>query len=155
MPPSPAQPVLGKTSLLQGSISIKASATVAPPRPRLQVDVKPLTQDDLERLWHEAGEQLGLAELLSASKVKLGDAPNTFDVEATTVYFSDDFKPHKIDVLQFIRNKTGLRMLDCKVIPLYINKEAIPYSAEEKYRIMVKQNPQLAELIKIFPEIDI
>ena len=47
-----------------------------------------------------------------------------------------------------------MKMLDCKVNPLFVSKEEVIYSPEDKYSAMVEQNPKLAELRKLFPMID-
>ena len=50
--------------------------------------------------------------------------------------------------------RTGMRMLDCKVNQLFVSKEEVTYSPDDKYKAMVEKNPHLAELRKLFPMID-
>lgn len=143
----------GGPSLLVGSISLKPSEPIVA-TPHIQVEVKPLTQEDLERYWTEAGLELGISDLLRCASVKLGEQNHTFEVVAETTYFDDEFKPHKMNVLEKMRKQTGMQMLDCKVIPLYISKDALPYSADDKYKVMFEHNHKIADLAKIFPNID-
>lgn len=142
--------------MLSGGISIKS---VAPPQtevaPKVQVEAKPLTQEDLERYWHEAAEELNLTELMAAAEVHLGENNRTIDVQATETWFATDFRPHRIEVMELLRKKSGMPMLECNVIPLFITKETVIYTAEDKYKAMLESNPQLANLRRLFPEIDI
>ncbi len=141
---------------LMGGISIKATqdAGKMPTFQHIEVEVKPLTEEDLTAYWKEAGEKLGLQELLSEGVPKLGEKQGCFEVDAQSVSFHEEFKQHKINVMEFLRGKTGMRMLDCKVNPLFVSKDEVIYSPEDKYKAMVEQNPQLAELRKLFPIID-
>lgn len=140
--------------MLSGSISIKAATATKVELPKLQSEVKPLSQDDLEKYWKEAADALGLSELMQAAEVRPSEQVGMFEVNAQTVYFADEFRPHKIDVLEIMRKKTGMPMLDCKIIPLYVSKEEVIYSPDAKYEAMLASNPKLLELRKLFPLID-
>jgi len=139
---------------LTGSISIKAATAFKVEMPKLQSEVKPLTQEDLVQYWTEAAEALDLTELMNAAVVRPSEQTGMFEAEAQTVYFADEFKSHKLDVLEFMREKSGMPMLDCKVIPLYVSKEEVIYSPDAKYEAMLAANPKLIELRKLFPLID-
>jgi len=121
----------------------------------VQVEAKPLTQEDLERYWHEAAEELNLTELMAAAEVHLGENNRTIDVQATETWFATDFRPHRIEVMELLRKKSGMPMLECNVIPLFITKGTVIYTAEDKYKAMLESNSQLANLRRLFPEIDI
>lgn len=136
------------------SISIKAVANVKVAEAPLQAEVRPLTQEDLERYWKEVGEELGLAEMMKNATVSVSEHVGRIDVEAKTTYFADEFKPHRIEVLEALRKKSGMRLLDCKVIPMFVEHESKAYSPDEKYNVMLKVNPALAAMRRIFPEID-
>ena len=137
-----------------GSISIKSAQTKVEPVQHIAVEVKPLTEEDLTAYWQEAAEKLGLQELLAEGIPHLGEKQGCFEVDAQTVTFHEDFKPHKIDVMEFLRGKTGMKMLDCKVNQRFVSKEEVVYSPDDKYKAMLERNPQLAELRKLFPMID-
>ena len=136
-----------------GSISI-AGVKPKVEVPRLQADVKPLTQEVLERYWQEAADELGLQETMQAATPRLGEHVGRFEVDAQTVWFADDFRPHKIDVLEALRRRTGMRMLDCHVNPMFVAEEEKAYSPDDKYAAMLQRNGQLAAMRRIFPEID-
>ena len=105
----------------------------------------------MKEYWNKTAEELELMELLSEGVPHLGEKPGQIEIDAQTVSFADEFKPHKIDVMESLRDKTGMRMLDCKVNPLFVSKEEVVYSPEDKYRVMLETNPKLAELHKLFP----
>lgn len=149
---SAAQP-LGKESLLGGSISINV-APVKVERPQIQAEVKPLTQEDLERYWQEAGEGLELTEVLQNATVRLGEKPGLIEIDAQTTWFADEFRQHRIKVLEFLREKSGMKMLDCKVNPMFVGKDEVIYSPDQKYNVMLENNPRLSALRRLFPQID-
>ena len=122
--------------------------------PSLKVEVKPLTQERLEELWGQAAQACGLEEMLAEGKPMLDEHPGVIRVESQTTWFADEFKKHKIDVMECLRRETGMRMLDCKVVPLFVEKDDVIYSPDAKYAAMLEKNPQLFELRKLFPMID-
>ena len=150
---SPAAQPLGKGSLLGGSISINV-APVKVERPQIQAEVKPLTQEDLERYWQEAGEGLELTEVLQNATVRLGEKPGLIEIDAQTTWFADEFRQHRIKVLEFLREKSGMKMLDCKVNPMFVGKDEVIYSPDQKYNVMLENNPRLSALRRLFPQID-
>ena len=123
--------------------------------PKVQVEAKPLEQADLERYWQETAAELNLTDLMKGATVCLGENHRTIDIAATETWFATDFRPHRIEVMQRLREKSGMPMLDCNVIPMFISKDAIIYTAEEKYRSMLERNPSLATMRKLFPENDL
>ncbi len=154
-PAQQSQPAPRQGSLLSGSISIKMPPPPPPAKQQVHVESKPLTQEDLERYWQEVASELDLKELLGAAKVHLGETQRVVDVEATETWFATDFRAHRTDVMELLRKKSGMPMLECNVIPLFVSKGTIIYSAEEKYKAMLEVNPHLVALRKLFPEIDI
>ena len=122
--------------------------------PKLQVEVKPLTQEVLERYWQEAAEELNLANLMEKATVRPGERPGTIEIDAQTTWFHEDFKPHKTEVMELLRKKTAMPMLEGKVNQKFMEEKEVLYSPTEKYNAMMKQNPSLIELRKLFPQID-
>lgn len=122
--------------------------------PKLKAEVKQLTQEDLERYWNEVATELHLTDLMKDAAVKLGEQHGTIEIDAQTTYFHEDFKPHKTDVLEALRAKTGMRMLDCKVNQLFVGKDEVIYSPDEKYKAMLQENPSMLAMRKLFPNID-
>lgn len=141
-------------SLLAGSVSIKPQAVEAVPVSEVVVDAEALTQQRLEELWAQVGAELGIGDLLADATVTLGQR-NNFTITAQTVLFADQFAQHRTDVMQWLRRQTGLPMMDCKVVARYVEKDALPYSPDEKYRYMLEHNPQLARLRRLFPQIEL
>ena len=151
---SPGSITGSRPAPILGGISIKAAQAKVAPVQHIEVEVKPLTEEDLTAYWKEAAETLGLQELLAEGVPHLGEKSGNIEIDAQSVTFHEDFKPHKIDVMEFLRGKTGMKMLDCKVNQLFVSKEEVTYSPDDKYKAMVEKNPQLAELRKLFPMID-
>lgn len=139
---------------LAGSISISHLPQVKVAAPKLQSEVKPLSQEELERFWQETAEELDLKVLMEKGKPRLGERNGCIEIDAQTTYFHEEFKPHRIDVMQMLRQKSGMPMMECKVNPLYIEKDEVIYSPQEKYKAMLQTNPHLMDLRKIFPQID-
>lgn len=139
---------------LAGSISIKLSSVQKPQAPRLQADVAPLTDESLCRYWDEAAKELGLVDLMKDGTVHLGEKNGHFEVQAQTTWFHDEFKPHKMEVLELMRKKSGMPMLDCKVTPLFVAKDEVLYSPDQKYNAMLDHNPNLMGLRRLLPNID-
>jgi hypothetical protein len=139
---------------LAGGISIAHLPEVKAVQPKLQTEVKPLTQEDLDRYWQDAADELDLKVLMEKGKPRLGERNGCIEIDAQTTYFHDEFKPHRIEVMELLRKKSGMPMLECKVNPLYIEKDEVVYSPQDKYNAMLKANPHLVELRKIFPQID-
>lgn len=121
---------------------------------KLQADVKPLTQEDLGRYWNEVAAELNLQELMKDAVVRLGEQHGTIEIDAQTTYFHAEFKPHKTAVLEALRAKTGMKMLDCRVNQLFVGKEDVIYSPDEKYKAMLQNNPNMLAMRKLFPNID-
>lgn len=133
-----------------GDIKVgKAMGTTA------QLDVRELTQDDLSRYWGEVAAELGLKDIMDAGKPRLGEHPGKIEIDAQTVSFHDEFKPHRTEVMQAIRKKCGMPMLDCKVNQLYVEKDTVIYNAKDKYAIMQQKNPALENLLRLLPNISI
>lgn len=151
--PRAAAPAVGGARLA-GSISIKLSSVAKPAPPRLQAEVAPLTDEALRRYWDETAKELGLADLMKDGSVHLGEKNGLFEVEAQTTWFHDEFKPHKMEVLELMRKKSGMPMLDCKVNPLFVSKDEVIYSPDQKYNAMLDHNPNLMGLRRLLPNID-
>ena len=56
--------------------------------------------------------------------------------------------------MELLRKKCSMPMLDAKVNPLFVAQDEVIYSPTDKYNAMLKQNPKLLELRKLFPQID-
>lgn len=137
-----------------GGIGIGNLPDVKVTAPRLEAEVKPLTQEGLEGYWGEVAAELGLELLMEKGKPRVGDHAGRIEIDAQSTYFHDEFKPHRIEVMELLRKKCGMPMLECKVNPLFLDKEEVIYSPQDKYKAMLQTNPKLLELRKLFPQID-
>ena len=122
--------------------------------PKLEAEVRQLTQENLSTYWKEVAAELNLEDLMKDAVVKLGEQHGTIEIDAQTTYFHEEFKPHKTEVLEALRAKTGMRMLDCKVNQLFVGKDDVVYSPDEKYKVMLQANPAMLSMRKLFPNID-
>lgn len=120
----------------------------------ISIEVKPLTEETLAQYWKEAAVELGLEELMAEGIPRLGEYQGCFEVDAQTVSFAEEFKSHKIDVMEFFRSRTGMKTLDCKVNPRFVEKTEVIYTPDDKYAAMVAANPEMEELHKLFPLLD-
>jgi len=120
----------------------------------ISIEVKPLTEETLAQYWKEAAVELGLEELMAEGIPRLGEHQGCFEVDAQTVSFAEEFKSHKIDVMEFFRSRTGMKTLDCKVNPRFVEKTEVIYTPDDKYAAMVAANPEMEELHKLFPLLD-
>lgn len=136
------------------SVSIKSVGEVKVQPAAPKVDVKPLTQEDLERYWNEVSAELELTEIMKNATVRMGEHTGCFEVDAQTTYFADEFRSHKIEVLEAMRRKSGMGMLNCKVNPMFVEENAKAYNPDDKYNAMLQHNPNLASLRHLFTEID-
>lgn len=144
----------GNASLLQGSISLSIQPIPSVVKPVLQSEQKPLEQEDLERYWEEIGEELDLHGILKDSIVRLSEHVGVIEIDAQTTHFHEDFKPHSTAVMEALRAKSGMKMLECKVNQMYVDEQQMIYSPEHKYDVMLKANSAMAMMRQIFPDID-
>ena len=151
---APAPTVAQVRPKLAGSIRIADVKSVKVEQPHLQAEVVPMTQENLEQYWNETANELSLQELMSGATIQLGEHAGMIEITAQTVSFHDDFKPHRVAVMEHLRKKSGMPMLDCKVTPKFIQENSLPYQADEKYNAMLRINPHMAELRKVLPQID-
>ncbi|MBQ9417568.1 MAG: hypothetical protein IJU19_03205 [Bacteroidales bacterium] len=154
--PATGEPLPRKVaaSRLAGAISINLKDIPRVEPPKVQVEVKPLTQADLEKYWEEAAAELNLQELLKDGKPSLGEQVGVVVIDAQTTHFHEDFRPHSTAVMQLLRQKSGMKMLECKVNQLFVERDARIYSPDSKYEAMLQTNSNLATLRRLMPDID-
>lgn len=120
-------------------------------------EVKPLTQADLQTYWQQVIDSTDnpkLQELMKNVELELREH-GLFHIIATNSLFETEFRPFMVKVLEQLRQKTQMPMLNSKVIVHLPEKEAMLYNANEKYAELQRRNPDLAKLREIFHEIDI
>lgn len=122
-------------------------------RPSLKQSLTPLTQERLNAVWKQMTEALHLEELLGKREVVVHDEKH-FSIIATNSYFEVEFKPHQVEVLEYLRKELDNTAINCNIVVKAQVLESRAYNPREKYEAMLKRNPQLEGLHKLFPEID-
>lgn len=116
-----------------------------------------LTQERLEQLWKELVERSKgdekLYELLADKKVELKNN-NLFTIQVANLYFESVLRNYQSRILGFLREKTGNESLNYKVVVLVEHTEHKAYLPNEKFAELLKQNPAMLSLRKLFPDID-
>ena len=139
------------------SISISEQPEVGPIRSLESREAEVLTQERLEELWKELIERSKgdekLYELLVDKKIELKNN-NLFTIQVTNLYFDSLFKNYQTDILGFLREATNNEALMYKVVVVVEHVEHKAYLPREKFEEMVKVNPSMLTLRKLFPDID-
>ena len=159
--PVPTQPAPLSSNAkprLSGSISIKLNAVPQVERPRLKVDVTPLSQEYLLKVWQEVLLQLQhdepqVAQLLQHVAIHL-EGPSLFRIETHDAFFEHNFRPYQVSVLERLRDTLTMPLLNCRIALIEPQHEAVAYSPADKYDAMCKINPLLARLRQTFTDID-
>jgi hypothetical protein len=143
-----------------GSVSIKAtqaSAPVAAPQSHGPQN-QPLDEKGLQQCWdamlNAMKEELPkLSEQLKDKKLNI-EQEDFFTIEVNNSYLESEIKPHLIRMLTYMRNRSGRPNLNCKIVVVYEEKEAVVYTPRDKYDVMQKSNPALDTFRVLFPEVD-
>ena len=119
--------------------------------------VEQLTQERLEELWNELimrnQDDDKFCNLLADKKVELKNN-NLFTIQVPNLYFDSLFRDCQKRILGFLRESTGNDMLQFKVVVAVEHVEHKAYLPREKFEELVKVNPALLSLRKLFPDID-
>ena len=152
--PAPNPPASVRPSLTS-AFSIKATTAAIPTaKPHVAVEVAPLTQEALETYWRETAAELGLEHLLSEAIPRIGEKTSTIEIDAQTVSFHDEFKSHSTRVMELLRKKSGMGRLVPHVNPMFVTREQMAYSPDNKYKAMLEKNPAMAAMRNLFPQIE-
>lgn len=82
------------------------------------------------------------------------DNENHFNIVADTTLFDEELRPFKVEILEWMRKRTGCRELNFHVIVEQVEREKIIYAPRDKYEAMLAANPTLETFHILFPEID-
>ncbi len=122
-----------------------------------QRTVEQLTQERLEELWKElvnsCSDDEKLHELIADKKVELKNN-NLFTIQVSNLYFESVLRNYQGRILGFLRDKTANESLNYKVVVMVEHVERKAYLPNEKFAEMVKVNPAMLSLRKLFPDID-
>lgn len=114
----------------------------------------------LHKVWDELVTQMRttadwelVADMLIDKSVSM-DGDDVIVIKAANNQFATNFKPYQVKVLDWLRRRTGIQNLTCRVDVVSVQHDTLIYIPDDKYTEMVKQNPSLAELRKLFPDLD-
>lgn len=116
-----------------------------------------LTQEVLEKLWADCAESQRGDEKCHAAmrgrKLLLKDQ-NNFDIILSNLYQEEELAPYKTRILTALREASGHEFLQWRAIVAKQQTERVAYQPREKYEAMLKANPAMADMRKLFPDID-
>lgn len=140
----------------QVSVKMQDPVTVVP---KMEEEKKePLTQDELEAAWHDMLN--AMHEPLPKLYDQLQDKSVTVDDEESFVitiynsYTDSEIKAHLIRMLTYLRKRLGRPMLNCHTQIVAPVREVKPYTAKDKYDVMVHENAELDAMRILFPEVE-
>ena len=112
----------------------------------------------MEELWQQTVEHFKddatLHDMLADKKVELKNN-NLFNILVNNLYFDTVLKPYQVKILSFLRQQTHNEQLQYKlVLNVDEKQEKVIYQPREKFEEMLKRNPAMLELRKIFQNID-
>ncbi len=155
--PEPVKTVSGLPHRRFTSFSISDPGEIKPIVSLEKREAEMLTQEKLEELWKELIERSRddekLYELLADKKVELKNN-NLFTIQVPNLYFDSLFRNYQTEILGFLREKTSNEALNYKAVVVVEQVERKAYMPREKFEAMVKVNPSMLTLRKIFPDID-
>ncbi len=118
-----------------------------------------LTPEVLERLWRKLTQETPadtpLGELIITQRAVYKDA-STFKIITTDPSYEQRFEPYRAEVERIMRSTpfTNNPDIRCHVV-LEKATQRSAYEPEEKYVQMLKENPAMAALRNIFPDLEI
>lgn len=124
------------------------------------MEAKPINQQLLEQYWADAMDHFEpdwpkMVASVRTRKLRIED-PDNFVVEVPNSFITAEVKPHLMQLLDFLRRRSGRPELNCRCQVVYEEtKEAVIYSARDKYDVMLNANPMLATFKVLFPEVDL
>lgn len=127
--------------------------------PSAAAEERPIDQQLLEQYWAEAMDHFEpqLPKIVAAirnQKLQL-DGPDQFKVNMPNYFVVAEARPHVMQLLEFLRQRAGRPNLNLEFNVVYEEREAVVYSARDKYDVMAEANPMLATFKVLFPEVDL
>lgn len=120
-------------------------------------EMETLTQQRLEDLWNELlvkyQDDEKFCALLADKKVEL-KSQNLFTIQVPNLFFDSQFRDYQGRILGFLREMTGNEALQFKVVVVVEQVEKRAYMPREKFDELLKVNPAILSLRKLFPDID-
>jgi hypothetical protein len=140
------------------------SISISAPQPIRSVtgtdvrEIEQLTQERLEEVWAQLIEKIQenkeLYDLIADKKVEL-KSNNLFHIQVPNLYLDTQLQKYKMQILEFIRKETGNEQIMFKAVVVTEHVERKAYLPNEKFEEMLKRNPSMLTLRKLFPDIDL
>lgn len=143
---------------LSGSISIKMEPPKPLERPAFLNNSQELTKEAFDSHWANmlqmfSTSNLEIYNLLNGKEVDFPEK-SVFVIKTYDGYFENEFKKVQMQVLEDLRARTSMPLLNCRVELLVKEVDSLPVSPLEKFEAMKELNPALELLHKYFPKID-
>ena len=143
-----------------GTISIKTTVQDLEQRQSDEASMRmeqPLTNDTISLYWQRLIE--AKASLPERVLSGLREATPQIDgdmiiIHTKNAYLDVELRPYMVELLEWMRKASGKPDLNSRVEVEYEEQKALVYSATDKYQVMADENPQLHELRKLLPDID-
>lgn len=122
-----------------------------------KVEEAGITKEIIDEFWEEystttKNENLKFAMIHSDITVR---SSNFFNIEFENSYSESIIKSSKMELLTYLREKTGVKLLNFSTSVIQQETRKKLYSANDKFDYMRTKNPQILNYRKIFKEIEI
>lgn len=101
-----------------------------------------------------AAENQKLADQLKDREITM-EGEDMFVITVSNSYLDAEIRHNLIRILTFLREKSGRPGLNCRTQVVYEEKEAVAYSARDKYDVMQAANPAIDSFRVLFPDVDL
>ena len=122
-----------------------------------KVEEAGITKEIIDEFWEEystttKNENLKFAMIHSDITVR---SSNFFNIEFENSYSESIIRSSKMELLTYLREKTGVKLLNFSTSVIQQETRKKLYSANDKFDYMRTKNPQILNYRKIFKEIEI
>ena len=153
----PKPNVAVKMPLKTSTISINVpSPNVSDMEKEKKNDRVELTQDLIEDLWKsyiDKADNEALTLAMDRAKLSLSNE-NLFMVELDNLYSESIIKKSKLEILSYMRERIGVRLLDFEMTVIKQENDENKFSTPtEKLEHLIKKNPQIGVYRNIFSDI--
>lgn len=147
-----------KVPVKTSTISINVdNANVQDAKTEDEVEEAGITKEIIDEFWEEystttKNENLKFAMIHSDITVR---SSNFFNIEFENSYSESIIRSSKMELLTYLREKTGVKLLNFSTSVIQQETRKKLYSANDKFDYMRTKNPQILNYRKIFKEIEI
>ncbi|MBO7227087.1 MAG: DNA polymerase III subunit gamma/tau [Bacteroidales bacterium] len=147
-----------KVPVKTSTISINVdNANVQDVKTEDEVEEAGITKEIVDEFWEEystttQNENLKFAMIHSDITVR---SSNFFNIEFENSYSESIIRSSKMELLTYLREKTGVKLLNFSTSVIQQETRKKLYSANDKFDYMRTKNPQILNYRKIFKEIEI